>query len=296
MDSKVLAIIFVSTLMHAGWNLMARGQKSEMAYIHRLCLALMVLGFLPVMISELMVRSLPGAVWLNLLMSGSCCGIYLYGLGKSYETADFTIVYPVARALPVLLIGLADVWRGQLPTMWGWVGMLGVSCGCFLAPLHSFGEFHWRRYFNRSSSWILLTALGTVGYSVIDKISAEMVAVDSAGPATAARYSYVFFTIAGLVFFLIRKLFDRNKLDFGEMGWIRPGLGALFMYAGYGLILWVFQMTSHASYVVAFRQFSIIIGVIMAFLLFRERGVVVRVTGALLITAGLVLIVLFGGG
>ncbi len=281
--------------MHAGWNLIARGQKSEMAYLHRLCVVVVVVGFLPVVVSELMVRSLPGAVWLNLLLSGTFCGIYLYGLGKSYETADFTIVYPVARTLPVLLVGLADVWRGQVPTAWGWVGMLGVSCGCFLMPLHSFGEFDWRRYFNRSSFWILLTALGTVGYSVIDKISAEIVVVDSAGPATAARYSYVFFTIAALVFFLIRRLFDKKKLDFGEMGWIRPGLGGLFMYAGYGLILWVFQMTSHASYVVAFRQFSIIIGVILAFVLYHERGVAVRLTGALLITAGLVLIAIFGG-
>jgi len=282
--------------MHAGWNLIARGQKSEMAYLHRLCAILMVVGFLPGLVSELMLPSLPPAVWLNLLMSGTCGGVYLYGLAKSYETADFTIVYPVARALPVLLVGMADVWRGQMPTMWGWVGMLGVSCGCFLAPLHSFGEFHWRRYFNRSSFWILLTAMGTVGYSVIDKISAEIVAVGSAGPATAARYSYVFFTITGLFFFLIHKLFDREKLDFGEMGWIRPGLGALFMYTSYGLILWVFQMTSHASYVVAFRQFSIIIGVVLAFLIYRERGVAVRLTGALLITAGLLLIALWGSG
>jgi uncharacterized membrane protein len=60
------------------------------------------------------------------------------------------------------------------------------------------------------------------------------------------------------------------------------------------LILWAYQLSPYASYIVAFRQFSIVIGAIMAFIIYKEQGVAVRLTGALFITAGLVLIAGWG--
>jgi uncharacterized membrane protein len=54
-------------------------------------------------------------------------------------------------------------------------------------------------------------------------------------------------------------------------------------------------LSRHASYIVAFRQFSIVIGVLLAFAIFKEQGVLVRMTGTLMITFGLLLIGLWGG-
>ena len=65
-------------------------------------------------------------------------------------------------------------------------------------------------------------------------------------------------------------------------------------FTAYWLILWTYQLTQRASYVVAFRQFSIVIGVVVAFLVYHEKGVAVRLTGTLLLTIGLVLIALWG--
>jgi uncharacterized membrane protein len=58
--------------------------------------------------------------------------------------------------------------------------------------------------------------------------------------------------------------------------------------------LWAYQLGRHASYVVAFRQFSIVIGVVIAFVIYKERGVAVRILATVLITAGLILVGLFG--
>ena len=65
-------------------------------------------------------------------------------------------------------------------------------------------------------------------------------------------------------------------------------------FGAYWLVLWAYQLAQRAGYVVAFRQFSIVIGVALAFAVFREKGFAVRLTGALLITVGLVLIALRG--
>ena len=169
--------------------------------------------------------------------------------------------------------------------------MLLVAAGCFLVPLHSFKEFHVRRYFNQTTLWLLLTAGGTVGYSLLDKIAAEIV---DPGPATAARYAFMFFLISTIVFTILRLMFKQLPLPANSIGWKKPALAAVLLFGAYGLILWVFQLTHHAGYVVAFRQFSIIIGVVLAFVLYKERGLAVRLTGVFIITSGLVLIGLFG--
>jgi len=69
---------------------------------------------------------------------------------------------------------------------------------------------------------------------------------------------------------------------------------AVLGFSAYWLILWAYQLTPYASYIVAFRQFSIVIGAILAFIIYKEEGVKMRLSGALLITSGLVLIAGWG--
>ena len=45
---------------------------------------------------------------------------------------------------------------------------------------------------------------------------------------------------------------------------------------------------------VSFRQFSIVIGSLLAFLIYKEQGIGVRLSGALLITSGLIMIGVWG--
>jgi uncharacterized membrane protein len=54
-------------------------------------------------------------------------------------------------------------------------------------------------------------------------------------------------------------------------------------------------LSQYASYIVAFRQFSIVIGAILGFIIYKEQGVAVRLAGTLMITFGLVFIGLCGG-
>ena len=277
--------------MHAAWNLLSRRHHSEMAFFSKMLLLIITIGFFPVAISEIVTRSLTMKAWCCLAGSGMCCGVYLYGLARAYESSDFTIVYPVARSLPVLLVGLGDVLRGRYLTQAGWLGLVLVTLGCFLTPLKSFRQFNFRVYFHHSSLWMLLAAMGTVGYTLFDKMAAEVILP---GPATAARYGYVFFSIAGMSFFGLRRITHYHRQETYSFDWKMTTIGTLCFFGAYWLILWAYQISSHASYIVAFRQFSIIIGVILAFVLFKEQGIVVRITGAVSITAGLLLVGIFG--
>jgi len=293
MNPVAVTLVLSSTFMHAGWNLLLRGQEVRDIFILRMLVLVAVLGFIPACLG-LMTLNPPFSplVWQCLLGSGAFCGLYFFTLVRSYDSEDFTVVYPLVRALPVLLVGLGDMLRGRHPTPAGWLGMGLVFLGCAFIPLTSFAGFSLRRYWNRTTPWLLLTALGTVGYSLLDKAASEEVAP---GPLSAVLYEYVFFVIAGACYALGMKLNKAEEARIDAGGWKIPALAAAFNFGAYWLVLWAYQLSRHAGYIVAFRQFSIVIGVVLALAIFKEKGRAVRFAGTLLITAGLVVIGLWGG-
>jgi len=287
----VIAIVLVSTFFHAGWNLLARYSGSESIFYKRMLIITMVAGFLPAVISEILTTSMTQLAWFCVLGSGVCAAIYLYGLARAYATTDFTIVYPIARALPVVFIAIIDVLRGRYLTPLGWVGIGLVVTGSVFVPQQRFGDFRIKNYLDTAVIWMIIAALGTVGYTFLDKIAAEVV---QSGPDTAARYGYFYFAISFFPYTLLLRSYKPVQKKGVNHQWLLAGLGAIFGFSAYWLILWAYQLSPVASYIVAFRQFSIIIGAVLAFILFKEKGFAVRISGALCITSGLILIALWG--
>jgi len=181
--------------------------------------------------------------------------------------------------------------RGRFPTALGWIGMFVVIVGCFLSPLSTFSGFKIRSYFNQTTLWMFLTSLGTVGYTLLDKIASEVV---MQGPATAARYCYIFLTVSYIFYTFFSWMFNKKRQSLNYKGWKVPFLGGIMVFGAYWLVLWAYQLSQHASYIVAFRQFSIVIGVALAFLIYKEKGLAVRLTGTFMITFGLLIISLWG--
>lgn len=291
MTLAAIILVLISTFMHATWNLLARKQWSEMAFISRMLVFIMSIGMVPFAIGEILHPSITARGWLLAGCSGVFGATYLYSLAKAYHLSDFTVVYPVARALPVLLVGLGDVVRGRYLTGMAWTGLILVASGCVIIPLDSFKKISLKYYMHRSMLWMLLAATGTVGYSVFDKIASEII---SSGPGSAMKYCYLFFSFSGIVFHTIRHLTGTENQKINQVSSKVAFFGSGCFFGAYWLVLWAFQMGRHASYVVAFRQFSIIIGVALAFVIYKERGVLVRIAGAVLITTGLIIVGIFG--
>ena len=277
--------------MHASWNLLARYYRSERIFYYQMLIVIILVGFIPATVSEIITRSLTPKAWACVLGSGFCAGLYLYFLARAFENSDFTIVYPVARSLPVIFVAFGDLLRGRYLTELGWLGLILVAGGNLLVPLRTFKEIRLKNYFNIASLWMLLAAFGTVGYTLLDKIAAEVV---QQGPATAARYGLAYFSISFLPYSTLMKFSKTGKQTANSTSWRLVIPAAALSFGAYWLILWAYQLNPYASYIVAFRQFSIVIGAVLAFLIYKERGVVVRLLGATLITSGLVLIAIWG--
>lgn len=290
MTSLATGLVLLSAFIHASWNIMARRSNAETGFISRMLPVLAAAGLVPAVIGQVLTGTMHGLIWVYVAGSGLCCGLYFLCLGKAYESGDFTTVYPVARALPVLLVAAGDALRGDLPSGAGWIGMGLVVLGCLMAPLRSPGDLRASAYVNRATAWIVLTALGTVGYSLLDKQASLLM---QRGPVAALIYTYFFYLFSYLGYTLLAKLWRRPlQADNGPL-WL-PTLAGLLSFAGYFLVVWAYQLVARASYVVAFRQASLVIGVLMAMAMYRSERLPWRLLSVLVISGGLIVINVLG--
>ncbi len=291
MSPFILLLVLSSTVLHATWNLIAHTQRTDHSFFLRTSMLIGLVGIGPVLFGELTGPAhFPALVWAMLVVTGIFQGLYFLGLTKGYSSGDFTVVYPVARALPVLMLAGVDVARGRIPSAAGWIGMLLVSLGCLLSPLISLNDIHWRHYANSTGFWILVTALGGVGYATIDKVAAEML---PRGALSAIHYGLVEELSAAIFLWMLLRLNGvriHPLRGYTRARWRMASGVAIMIFTAYALILWAYQLSPFASYIVALRQFSIVIGVVTAVWLFHEPAPRLRITAALLITAGVLAI------
>lgn len=287
MSLFTLALVLTSAAMHAGWNLLVR---DKLAINMFLCLSIVaaVLFLLPVLLLELIGPPVLAVVPYNLLLGGVFLTIYYFGMTHSYRGGDFTVAYPLARALPVLMVACAEVAMGDPPTPLGWVGISMIAAGSILIPLQSLHDLNITRYWNRTTLWILLAATGIAGYTVVDSIALRRL---PNGLPVAMRYAILEALVAGVLYFLVLRAVREGVALPTKLGdWRLPTLATLFVFGSYSLILWAFQSDDRASYVIGLRQISIVLGVVAGAYLFRERGARLRIPAAVVITAGVVLL------
>jgi drug/metabolite transporter (DMT)-like permease len=258
-------LVLISSFIHAGWTLIVRAQRTSYTIL-RINLVVAVVGLGPALAAEFWGAPFPPAVWGYLLLTAIFQAGYYLGLSMGYQSGYFSTVYPIARALPIMILAVSDVVRGNAPSALAWLGMALVSGGCLVIPLESLRSFNLDYYRNRTMIWIFIAALGTTGYTLIDKAAAELM---EPGPLAAARYGVLEFSFSVPVYWLILKgLGQPTGSPDGWRGWTWPALGAAGVFGSYWLILWSYPLLPQASYIVALRQFSIVIGVVVAVFMF----------------------------
>lgn len=307
-----LAIILVlgSTVLHAGWNLLAHSRSHEPMLFACMCMWIAVLGIAP----SLAVGVAVGEVLpLNALgyaaLSGLCLSVYFLGLTQGYRGGDFTLVYPLARALPILLLVAFDLFRGHTFEVSGYLGLFMVMGGClFLAANGRSASVPITagvtsrvggtvRVSGTTLAWVMVIALGTAGYSSVDKLAMESVAEHHW--LLAVQYGCAQFALAWPTLWLaLCAIHDRSRRPAGDIEASRPrrgGNGTLWKVAlivaasnfvAYLMVLLAYQLVDHASYVVAMRQFSIVIGAALGAWLLGEPSPRARLAAAAFISLG----------
>ena len=113
MSLAAIILVFLSAATHATWNLLAYTQQKVSGVLFLRCnLIAGLVVFLPELVAEWKGDRFPVQLWGIILLSGVIHSIYYLGLVMGYRNGNFTLVYPVSRALPVLFLAGFDIFRG----------------------------------------------------------------------------------------------------------------------------------------------------------------------------------------
>ncbi|OZS44701.1 EamA family transporter [Photobacterium sanguinicancri] len=289
MSIFAVVLVVISAVIHASWNLLGKSRTPTPTFFG---LASLGAGILlsPVLVYVLNLPiSLPMTFWWLLLVSGFCQMVYMAALALAYQQADVGVVYPIARALPVLMVAVITALFGQSLPVSVWVGMVVVTLGCLLVPLVTFKQWHWRAYTQLGCLWALVAAIGTAGYSVIDKSALNILAATGLPSWLMAMFylgAQFLATGCWLSLFSVPRSGRKELAKVWQDRKIALVTGVM-MGGTYGLVLFAMTLTDNVSYIVALRQLSIPVGVALGIWLLKEPSHRPRVIGAALVCMGL---------
>ena len=166
MSTIAIGLILVSACLHAGWNLLSKNAYST-AVFYLIANALGCLPLCPILaLDHSALPALPVDVWLFLFSAGFFQAVYCTSLASAYRTGDLSIVYPLVRSSPVIVVTIAVflLGRGEQISGLSITGIALITAGGFLLPMRHIGDIRVKNYLNKS----LIAACGTAGYSTID--------------------------------------------------------------------------------------------------------------------------------
>lgn len=300
MSLWAIFLVVVSAFLHAGWNILSKNNKSSgKAFFLSSSAAASVLltPYVVWYLHHTGYASLSAWFWWVLFISGFAQVIYLISLGFAYKHGDIGVIYPIARALPVLMVGIGTALLGYHLSPIVWFGFILITVGCLLVPLLSLKQFHMSDYLNAGVLWALVAALGTTAYSILDKEALVILSKELAMISGEIQIAIFYLALQFWVIFAVISVYlvvSRQLGEFREAWSIRrpSALAGVMMATTYGLVLYAMTMTDNVSYVVALRQMSIVFGMIFGVLLLKERFSIVRSIGTALIFLGLVITVI----
>ncbi|MGF1906312.1 EamA family transporter [Aliivibrio salmonicida] len=290
-------LVIFSAFLHAGWNLIGKSnQGSGFAFFFTCSVApaILLTPYLYWFFSQIELVSLSSYFWLLLSVSGFFQVIYLYGLSLAYQTSDIGVVYPMARALPVLMVGVGTAVLGQSVSFEQWMGFGLITVGCLLTPITHLTQLRMKAYFNRSLLWAFVAAIGTTGYSIIDKTALHELN-DNVGEIHSAVYIAIFYLgiqFWAIVLWLSVWFFVSGRRHEFSHAWRfkkKGTIAGVMMASTYGLVLFAMTMVDNVSYVVALRQVSIAFGLVMGIIFLHEKWYPIRGAGVAAVLLGLLI-------
>lgn len=236
---------------------------------------------------------LPDEFWGWLLATGLCQVLYMGGLAWAYARGEVSVLYPIARALPMVLVPLISLslLGSQSLGVLDLVGMGLIVLGALILPLSSPQALRPATYLTPALGFALLAAVGTTGYSLIDKQALDIMVCVGYAPITAGAVFLVLqamMTVSWGVPLVMLLPAERRRLpEIWRSERTSMVLTGVMVMATYGLVLVAMTLTAEVSLVVAKRQLSISLGVMLGVLWLRERAAIAKWIGIVVMLAGL---------
>ncbi len=284
-----ILLVLVSALIHSSWNFFTKRGNWPLEFFFWVFLGGTLL-FLPFFFAlsdfPALLFQAPSKFWYLSMLSGLIQTVYFICLIEAYRVGDLSIVYPVSRSAPLFTLIWAVLFIGEILSVAGVIGIGLVIAGIFVI---SSGDFRLRSIIQQSKhftsrAYLLAFISAVTGsiYSIIDKLGVRLI-----HPVFYTWLIDLWMCITIGVYLLFHKggsfriVWQKSKKQIFTI--------VILQNVAYLLVLMALQM-SKVSYVVAFRQVSALFAAGMGVIFLKESQWKSRITGALILTMGLVLI------
>jgi len=293
------AFVFFSVFLHVTWNMLSKGTKPSVTFYALMSFTASSIWLTFFLTSEIRFTQLPPRFFL--FAAGSIFGelLYMVGLAYAYRKSDISLVYPVVRALPVIMVAVVTMTFGLGKTLGvrDLLGMLLITAGCFLMPLRSLGGLSLKSYCSSAIGFILMGAAGTTMYTIFDSCAIKIVR-DAAGTIRLTdTLAYLFIIEFGLavseMFFIVSNRRERAYFKHMFCRSIYPVLAGMCSSSAYALVLLAMGYVTNVSYLQAFRQLSLPLGFFAGVVILHEKAYATKLAGVVVIAAGLLVMILF---
>jgi drug/metabolite transporter (DMT)-like permease len=290
MSATALALVLTGAMLHALWNIAAKRATGGVLFV---CLQgwVSVVTLAPLAAWALFGsgKALPSFYTLLSLpllaaaaLSAAIHLVYAVILQHGYRVSDFSVVYPVARGSGPLLTVLASVlWLGELPSVAGWLGIMGILLGVFLTAggtglLMGKGADSRRA---QGVAWGAATGVCIAAYTLADGWAIKVLGL-------TPIVFYITSSVCRMVMMVpfvwgrgteLRACWRDNRRPIFIVGMVSP--------IAYLLVLTAVQ-TSPISYVAPVREVSMLIGTFVGAKLLHEAFKAEQMAGAALMLAG----------
>lgn len=302
MTNLAIVLIVTASITHVCWNVLGKKRHPSIAFFFLACLAGVALLTPAVIWNHAIIPQVPTAVWGLLVLTGFWQALYFTGLAAAYAHGHLSVAYPLARALPVLLVALVTVVRRPDDVIHpaAGAGMALILGGALLLPVPGFRAWHWRNYTNRACFFAAVAAVGTTGYSITDDRALQLLRNALAGQTVTVEATLLYAFLEGVSTSLwLLPLIGMHHASRTNVKYLLSkqratvALAGLGIFLTYSLVLIAMAHVRDVSYVVAFRQLSIPLGALAGIFLLGEPAHGPKLTGVALMFAGLVLTALY---
>jgi drug/metabolite transporter (DMT)-like permease len=280
LSGTALSLVLAAALLHATWNLAAKGVgSSRIAFIWLYVVASAAIWVPLGVLWVLVTGERPTWSWLGAAAVSSALHIvYQLVLQRGYAEGDLNLVYPLARGTgPLLTFAVAVTLLGERPGAAAVAGVVAVISGVLLISLG-----HSRGHARAGTAWGVATGATIASYTLWDNHAVTSLSVPPVP----------YFVLGILVQLPVLAVLVRRDADpvpprevWRSTRW--PVLAvAICSPLAYILVLRAMQLAP-VGLVATGREASIVVGALFGWLVLREPRPARRLVGAVVVLVGI---------
>ncbi len=281
-----LLLVVASGLAHAVWSLFTKCSRNKSVFLWSIVMG-STIALLPYLIHELWRHPLSVSAYLLMLLSAAFQAVYALLLTQTYKMGDLSQVYPIMRGTSTLLIPIGGVlFLHESLSLCGWIGLLCMVCGfVFLSGVWNGRQRQLTASATRKPFLMALcVGVTTTCYVFVDKLNLQHISAISLLEITNIGF------IAGLTPLVIKSW--EIRAEWKQNRWIIL-LGTILNPGSYLLFLFAIQ---HApvAHISPVREIGTLFATLLGIVILKEAQGLRRITCSIIITAGIMLIGIFG--